>query len=235
MKGFFESLAMKIALDVEEIKDTSLGRKIATFVERSFIKSLKESLRGVYIKGEVPKGPLVLAMNHHSYFDGHLMWFLAKLEGQKFNILVLEETLKAFPVLKLVGALEARRLREALKRLKMGEWVGIFPEGKLYYPGPLGPLKPGAVWLARKAGVPILPIACRVAVRGFEHPEAFLLVSPPISPDEDLERVLGRALRELDEILRNTHPREIPEGFREILRGRRSLDERMSLLAKLIR
>jgi hypothetical protein len=74
-----------------------------------------------------------------------------------------------------------------------------------------------------------------VAVRGFEHPEAFLLVSPPISPDEDLERVLGRALRELDEILRNTHPREIPEGFREILRGRRSLDERMSLLAKLIR
>jgi 1-acyl-sn-glycerol-3-phosphate acyltransferase len=235
MKGFFESLVMKIALDVEEIKDTSLGRKIATFVERSFIKSLKESLRGVYIKGEIPKGPLVLAMNHHSYFDGHLMWFLAKLEGQKFNILVLEETLKAFPVLKLVGALEARRLREALKRLKMGEWVGIFPEGKLYYPGPLGPLKPGAVWLARKAGVPILPIACRVAVRGFEHPEAFLLVSPPISPDEDLERVLGRALRELDEILRNTHPREIPEGFREILRGRRSLDERMSLLAKLIR
>jgi 1-acyl-sn-glycerol-3-phosphate acyltransferase len=235
MKGFFESLVRKIALDVEEIKDTDLGRKIATFVERSFFKSLKESLRGVYIKGEIPKGPLVLAMNHHSYFDGHLMWFLAKLEGQKFNILVLEETLKAFPVLKLVGALEARRLREALKRLKMGEWVGIFPEGELYYPGPLGPLKPGAVWLARKAGVPILPIACRVAVRGFEHPEAFLLVSPPISSDEDLERVLGGTLRELDDILRNTHPREIPEGFREILKGRRSLDERMSPLAKLIR
>jgi 1-acyl-sn-glycerol-3-phosphate acyltransferase len=235
MKGFFESLVRKIALDVEEIKDTDLGRKIATFVERSFFKSLKESLRGVYIKGEIPKGPLVLAMNHHSYFDGHLMWFLAKLEGQKFNILVLEETLKAFPVLKLVGALEARRLREALKRLKMGEWVGIFPEGELYYPGPLGPLKPGAVWLARKAGVPILPIACRVAVRGFEHPEAFLLVSPPISSDEDLERVLGGALRELDDILRNTHPREIPEGFREILKGRRSLDERMSPLARLIR
>jgi 1-acyl-sn-glycerol-3-phosphate acyltransferase len=235
VKGFFESLVRKIALDVEEIKDTDLGRKIATFVERSFIKSLKESLRGVYIKGEIPKGPMVLAMNHHSYFDGHLMWFLAKLEGQKFSILVLEENLKAFPVLKLVGALEARRLREALKRLKMGEWVGIFPEGELYYPGPLGPLKPGAVWLARKAGVPILPIACRVVIRGFEHPEAFLLVSPPISPDEDLERVLGGALRELDEILRNTHPREIPEGFREILKGRRSLDERMSLLAKLIR
>jgi len=102
-------------LDVEEIKDTSLGRKIAAFVERSFIKSLKESLRGVYIKGEIPKGPMVLAMNHHSYFDGHLMGFLAKLEGQKFNILVLEENLKAFPVLKLVGALEANRLREALK------------------------------------------------------------------------------------------------------------------------
>jgi 1-acyl-sn-glycerol-3-phosphate acyltransferase len=235
MKGFFESLVRKIALDVEEIKDTDLGRKIATFVERSFFKSLKESLRGVYIKGEIPKGPMVLAMNHHSYFDGHLMWFLAKLEGQKFSILVLEETLKAFPVLKLVGALEARRLREALKRLKMGEWVGIFPEGELYYPGPLGPLKPGAVWLARKAGVPILPIACRVAVRGFEHPEAFLLVSPPISSDEDLERVLGGTLRELDDILRNTHPREIPEGFREILKGRRSLDERMSPLAKLIR
>ncbi len=212
-----------------------MGKLFSAIVEGFLLLSLKGSLRGVYLKGEVPKGPLVLAMNHHSFFDGHLVWLLSKQKRRMASLLVSEENLKAFPVLKLVGALEARRLREALKRLKMGEWVGIFPEGEMYYPGPLRSLKPGAVWLARKAGVPILPIACRVVVRGFEHAEAFLLVSPPISPDEDLERVLGGALRELDEILRNTHPREIPEGFREILRGRRSLDERMLPLARLIR
>jgi len=36
------------------------------------------------------------------------MGFLAKLEGQKFNILVSEENLKVLPVLKLVGALETQ-------------------------------------------------------------------------------------------------------------------------------
>lgn len=212
-----------------------MGRLLSAIVGGFLLLSLKGSLRGVYLKGEVPKGPLVLAMNHHSFYDGHLVWLLARRMEQPASLLVAEKNLKAFPVLKLLGALEARWVREALRRLGRGEWVALFPEGEMRYPGPLGPLKPGATWLARKAGVPLLPVACRVALRGFEHPEAFLLVGRPLPPEEDLERALGGLLQELDEALRKTHPREVPEGFREVLRGRRSLEERLAPLARLFR
>ncbi len=133
-----------------------------------------------------------------------------------------EENLRAYPVLKLAGALEAGRVREALRRLGRGEWVALFPEGAMAYPGPLRPSRPGAGWLARKAGVPLLPVALRVVLRGYEHPEAFLWVGKPLPPEGNLEGALGGLLQELDALLARTHPREVPEGFREVLRGRRS-------------
>lgn len=211
------------------------ARLLKTLVEGMLQASLRRSLRGVYLRGEVPPGPLVLAMNHHSYFDGHLVWFLGKRHRHSLSLLVAEENLKAFPVLALAGALEAGQVREALRRLARGEWVAVFPEGAMRYPGPLGPLRPGASWLARKAGVPLLPVACRVALRGFEHPEAFLWAGEPLTPEGDLEGALGELLAHLDRLLAQTHPREVPEGFREAFRGRRSLEERVRPLVEAVR
>ncbi len=204
-------------------------------MEALLLLSLKEGLRGVYLKGETPEGPLVLAMNHHSFYDGHLVWLLARRRGKPISLLVSEENLRAFPVLKLSGALEAGRVREALRRLQRGEWVALFPEGTMGYPGPLRPLRRGAGWLAAKAGVPLLPVASRVALRGYQHPDAFLLVGEPLPPEGDLEGALRGLLLELDEALKGTHPREVPQGFLEILRGRRSLEERVRPLVRLLR
>jgi len=211
------------------------ARLLKTLVEGMLQASLRRSLRGVYLRGEVPPGPLVLAMNHHSFFDGHLVWLLGRHRRHSLSLLVAEENLKAFPVLALAGALEAGRVREALRRLARGEWVAVFPEGAMRYPGPLGPLRPGASWLARKAGVPLLPMACRVALRGFEHPEAFLWAGEPLPPEGDLEGALGELLARLDRLLAQTHPREVPEGFREAFRGRRSLEERVRPLVEAVR
>lgn len=221
-------------------RETLLGRAIRPYVERALYRSLKRSLRAVYLKGQLPKPPFVLAMNHHSFFDGHLVWLLFKVGGVRGSLLVSEENLRAFPVLRSAGALDAHRLREALRRLKSGEAVAVFPEGEMRPAGPLGPLKPGAAWLAKKAGVPILPVASRVWLRGFEHPEAFLLLGEPIPPsEEELERSLKGLLSALDELYFSTHPREVLPGFRPILFGRRSLDERLKTLteklAKLLR
>ncbi|WP_105317185.1 lysophospholipid acyltransferase family protein [Thermus tenuipuniceus] len=208
---------------------------LKALVEGMLQASLRGSLRGVYLRGEVPPGPLVLAMNHHSHFDGHLVWFLGKHHRRPLSLLVAEENLRAFPVLVLAGALEAGRVREALRRLAKGEWVAVFPEGTMRYPGPLGPLRPGAAWLSAKAGVPLLPVACRVALRGFEHPEAFVWVGKPLPPEGDLERALAGLLAELDRLLAQTHPRALPEGFREVLRGRRSLEERVRPLVEAVK
>ncbi|ULR39937.1 lysophospholipid acyltransferase family protein [Thermus sp. NEB1569] len=211
------------------------GRLLRLAVEAFLLRSLKGSLRGVYLRGEVPQGPLVLALNHHSFFDGHLVWLLGKLYRRPTSLLVAEENLKGFLVLKLAGALEAGRIREALRRLRRGEWVALFPEGALVYPGPLRPLRRGAGWLAERAGVPLLPVALRVVLRGFEQPEAFLWMGSPLAPEEDLAGALGGLLEGLDALLAQTHPREVPEGFRQVLRGRRSLEERILPLVRLFR
>lgn len=211
------------------------ARFLRFLLEAMLLGSLKGSLRGVYLRGEAPQGPLVLVMNHHSFYDGHLVWLLGRRRGRPLSLLVAEENLRAFPVLALVGALEARRVREALRRLGRGEWVAVFPEGEMRYPGPLGPLRPGAAWLSAKAGVPLLPVACRVVLRGFEHPEAFLWMGEPLSPGSDPAEALGERLAALDALLARTHPREVPEGFREALRGRRSLEERVRPLVEAVR
>jgi len=218
--------------------DRPLGRFLKLWVERMLLLSLRRSLRGIYLRGQVPTGPLVLAMNHHSFYDGHLAWLLGKRAGIRTSVLVAEENLRAFPVLALAGALEAHRVREALRRLCQGEWVAIFPEGAMRYPGPLGPLRRGVVWLAEKASAPLLPVAVRVVLRGFEHPEAFLWAGsllPPGSNLENLAQTLGGLLGELDALLAQTHPRQLPEGFQEVLKGRRSLEERVRPLVEVLK
>jgi len=218
----------------ERLRARPAGRLLRLVVEFFLLRSLKGSLRGVYLRGEAPEGPLVLALNHHSFFDGHLVWLLGRLYRRPLSLLVAEENLRGFPVLRLAGALEAGRVREALRRLGRGEWVALFPEGAMAYPGALRPLRRGAGWLAGKAGVPLLPVALRVVLRGYEHPEAFLWIGKPLPPGEDPAGALGGLLQELDALLARTHPREVPEGFREVLRGRWSLEEWIHPLVRLL-
>ncbi len=219
----------------DSLQGKPVGRLIANQILKMLFDSMHKSLRGVYIKGDIPKKPLVLAFNHHSFFDGHLIALLVKLYNMPATLLISKENMERYPMFKLAGALEVNNLREAIRRLNQGEWVAIFPEGELRYMGDLGPIRPGAEYIARKAGVEILPIALRVVVRGFEHPEAFVLVGEPISHDAGLARALGELLRELDRILSNTHPREIPEGFRCVLKGQRSLEERIEVFLRYFR
>ncbi|MCH1927871.1 hypothetical protein L6232_24045, partial [Shewanella sp. C31] len=77
--------------------------------------------------------------------------------------------------------------------------------------------------------------ACRVVLRGFEHPEAFLWLGKPLPPEGDLEEALKGLLGTLDALLAQTHPREVPEGFRQVLKGRRSLEERVLPLVRRLR
>lgn len=211
-------------------RDGFWGRAIRPYVERAILRSLKRSLRGVYLRGELIPPPFVLAMNHHSYFDGHFVWLIFRHLGVRGSLLISEENLRAFPVLEAAGALSTNRLREALRRLRAGEPVGIFPEGEMRPAGPPGEIKPGAIWLAKRAGVTILPVASRVWLRGYEHPEGFLLVGSPVHPDlEKLRASLQALLHELDEIFAATHPRKLPPGFTPVVLGKRSLDERLRI------
>ncbi len=50
-------------------------------------------------------------------------------------------------------------IEQGRARLKEGLWVVVFPEGTRVAPGTSRRYKPGGAWLARKAGVPVVPVA----------------------------------------------------------------------------
>src|SRR5712675_2197431 len=113
-------------------------------------------------------GGILLAANHISHFDPFIVssvvrrkidW-MAMAEFFRFPVLgFLLHAVDAFPAARDRAELET--IRAAIKRLKNGRIVGIFPEGGIrdgarsLLEG--APLRPGAATLAQIAGVPIVP------------------------------------------------------------------------------
>ncbi len=111
--------------------------------------------------------------NHMSYFDPPLiaaflpvkMAYMAK--GSLFKVPVLGWIIKsfgAFPVKKSGNDMAAVKL--AIKILKEGKSLTIFPEGKrIKTPGVLGEGKNGAAMIAAKAGVGFLPMGIKTTYK----------------------------------------------------------------------
>ena len=118
-------------------------------------------------KERVPAGPLVVAANHFSHLDpvlvsmgvGRPIRYLAvdELYGRSGFFDWLTLWLGAIPLPRSRAPLGALRL--ALAELAAGGTVGLYPEGmRVWVWGEAEP-KRGAAWLARRAGVPLLPVA----------------------------------------------------------------------------
>ena len=120
------------------------------------------------------RGPAVLAANHLSGLDPLLLIASAR---RPLRFLIAREQYERFGLtwlFRAVGCIPVDRshrpelaLREALRALRAGEVVAIFPQGRIHVPGRDRPprLKPGAVRLAQHQGCPLVP--CRVdGVRG---------------------------------------------------------------------
>jgi len=199
-------------------------------------RSLRRGLVGVWARdeGALPgAGGVVLAANHHSWWDGYLLYLLARRTRRPFTVLMSEAQLARFPFFRRQGAIGAHELRSALRRLEAGHLVTVFPEAALRPSGPPAPLAPGAAYLAARSGRPLVPVAVRVAVRGQQRPEAFLRFGAALAPDTpDLERSLADALEalvgSLDAELAVADPEAPPAGYRRWLSGRASTDRRLA-------
>lgn len=112
------------------------------------------------------QGGMVLVANHTSYWDPVVIGcainrrinFMAKAE--LFAIPLLGQAIRAvgtFPVKR--NHSDRTAIRTALKLLKEGHIVGVFPEGTRSSSGELLPPHQGASMLALRAGVPLLPVA----------------------------------------------------------------------------
>ena len=114
-----------------------------------------------------PAGPIVVAANHYSHVDPVLasmtvdrpIRYLAldELYGNSRFFDRLTLWLGAIPVSRTRAPLGALRL--ALTELAAGGTVGLFPEGVRVWAWGEAVPKRGAAWLARRAGVPLVPVA----------------------------------------------------------------------------
>lgn len=117
-------------------------------------------------KANMPKeGGMIVVINHRSNWDvlvagvctPRRLGFMAKAELFKnkfFGWLIT--SLGAFPVQRGKGDIGA--IKAALTRLRNDDVVAMFPEGKRVKENEKVSAKPGAVMLAAKAGVPVIPV-----------------------------------------------------------------------------
>lgn len=113
-----------------------------------------------------PDGGVMVLSNHQSHFDPVLIGLAC---DRRLNYLARETLFRFAPFRWLIESLDAipidreglglAGLKETLRRLRRGEPVLIFPEGTRTNDGEVGPLKPGFSSLAKRAGVPLLPVA----------------------------------------------------------------------------
>jgi len=109
-------------------------------------------------------GGAVVIANHTSNFDFVLLQLAC---ARPLRFLAYEAIDRPVPLawfLKNSGAIEVSKgnrmqwVREAVKALEKGELVCVFPEGMISPIGDLMPLRSGFELLARKAGVPVIPV-----------------------------------------------------------------------------
>jgi 1-acyl-sn-glycerol-3-phosphate acyltransferase len=134
-------------------------------------------LRGSGVKIEVkglelldPTQTYVFVSNHHSYLDTATLFVYT---GRRIGLLAKKELLKV-PVLG-VGMgfvnimaidrsnrdLAIRTTEAAAERIRSGVSFAVFVEGTRAMPGELLPFKKGAFYMAKQAGVPVVPIAIK--------------------------------------------------------------------------
>jgi 1-acyl-sn-glycerol-3-phosphate acyltransferase len=112
-----------------------------------------------------PDGPILIVPNHVTYADPVLVSIPVRraVHYMAWNALFavpglgwLIRRLRAFPV--EIESADPRATREAVRLLRTGAAVMIFPEGGRSRDGSVGRFKPGAFRLACTLGVPLLPV-----------------------------------------------------------------------------
>jgi 1-acyl-sn-glycerol-3-phosphate acyltransferase len=164
----------------------------------------------------LPAGGAILAANHQSLVDIPLFLaalprdvrFLAKRELGRIPLFgyAMEKAGNLF--IDREDPRDAVHLiREATSRIDRGQMVVIFPEGTRSRDGTVGGFKPGAFFLARKTGAPLLPVLLDGGHRAlppgallFRPADLVVRVLPPVTADD------GRSLSR-DEMAYETRKR----------------------------
>lgn len=138
-------------------------------VSRFVVRVLLRVLTHCEVEGQenLPSaGPLLLVFNHLAWWDAPVAMVNLPWRMTAMALKDLQRVPITGQVLALSGAIWVDRgrydreaLRQALALLNDGGVLGIAPEGRMSVTGALERGKTGPGFIARKAGVPILPVA----------------------------------------------------------------------------
>jgi 1-acyl-sn-glycerol-3-phosphate acyltransferase len=127
------------------------------------------------------EGGALLLINHQSFLDPLLVGlplrrpvsFLAR--DSLFRVPVVGWILRNTYVMPINReAASTSSLREGIRRLNHGFYVGIFPEGTRSDTGEVGALKPGFLALMRRSKVPVHPVGIAGAFQALPRGARFL-------------------------------------------------------------
>lgn len=193
---------------------------LAKFFARLFF-----SMRVVGAENMVESGPLILAVNHASYFDPPLagicsrraVYYLARknlLEWPFFGPLFPD--MNVIPVERDGNDLNA--LRIVIRKIKEGNGVVLFPEGTRSRDGRLGQARGGLGMVVAKTGAPVLPMRIFGSFEAFPRDAKLprllpitVAIGKPITFDpselagagrDEYQKISERVMREIE----NLHP-----------------------------
>ncbi len=158
---------------------------------RSLLAPILRSQFRLEVSGleHLPAGPFIVAANHHNYLDGIVLGIAVP---RPIAFLVMPRVYRASPLHPSfhdrIGSIcidvdrpDPGAMRRALRVLRRGGVVGIFPEGPWSREGRLVPGQPGVAALAMRARVPVVPAAIRGTFEALTRRRLYIPRRHPLS------------------------------------------------------
>jgi 1-acyl-sn-glycerol-3-phosphate acyltransferase len=164
-------------------------------------------------------GGVILLSNHQSFLDPLL---IGAATNRRMNPLARDSLFRypvVGPLIRSLNSIPLDRdglglsgLKETLKRLREGNVVLIFPEGTRSADGEVRPLKAGFTTLARRAKVPLVPVAIDGAYEAWPRQRKLpgpstieVCFGPPILPEQCAGWSAEEMIAEVERRIRACH------------------------------
>ncbi|HEY6728948.1 MAG TPA: lysophospholipid acyltransferase family protein [Polyangiaceae bacterium] len=169
------------------------------FWARGLLKAWGVEVTAEHLERLPPQGPYILMANHQSHADVPILFaslplipgFLAKKELARIPFLSMALREGGHVLIDRASRNSAREaLKVAAREIQAGKTIAIFPEGTRGGSDALGEFKKGGFLIAKKAGVPVIPVGI-LGSRAVWHRDAWLprsgrvhaRVGEPITPE----------------------------------------------------
>jgi len=209
------------------LADTPQRRALIRIARTLFLPIMKYEVTG--LEHFPREGAVIVAANHVTNFDvfpmqfslPRVIFFMGKAELFRNPIMdLLIRNLSGFPVQR--GEKDQWAMDHALKILRHGQTLGMFPEGTRSRGGGLKVAKTGTAKLSIEADCPILPMAILGSDQFFKRfphrARVHIQILPPISPEHGesplalTDRLMFTLAQALPMEMRGVYA-ETPEGF----------------------